>query len=252
MVLRDYLPAGIRGIVIAGLLAAFMSTFSSTVNSGAAFVVRDIWQPLLKRTPSERQAVRFSYLATFLIVLGGLAIGFQGESISTIWTWIMMALGAGVIVPNVLRWYWWRMNGWGYATGTMGGILLALVVLFFPEAPMYIVFPLLATVSLFACLAGSLATAPVDREVLAEFYCSVRPFGFWGPVRRNLHAEKRLAKSERAGLTVLNVGLGMVAISGGYLFPMYLVGHWYVHAFLWLGAAVAAAWALKYTWYRRL
>ncbi|MBN1222306.1 MAG: hypothetical protein JXB23_03605, partial [Candidatus Aminicenantes bacterium] len=75
IVLRDFLPAGLRGFVVAGLLAAFMSTFSSTVNSGASFIVRDIWQPYFRPQAGDRQAVRFSYTATVLLVLMGLGFG---------------------------------------------------------------------------------------------------------------------------------------------------------------------------------
>jgi Na+/proline symporter len=69
VVLRDMLPAGLRGLVIAGLLAAFMSTFSSTVNSGASFIVRDIWQEYIRPGASDRQALRVSYSATLILVL---------------------------------------------------------------------------------------------------------------------------------------------------------------------------------------
>ncbi|HEO71188.1 MAG TPA: sodium:solute symporter, partial [Candidatus Hydrogenedentes bacterium] len=129
-VLREYLPVGLRGFVVAGLLAAFMSTFSSTVNSGASYLVRDFYQPYLRPNASERHLVRASYVATVLVVIAGIAIGFRATSIAQIWEWLMTALGAGVIIPNVLRWYWWRMNGWGYAAGTVVGMLLALVPLF--------------------------------------------------------------------------------------------------------------------------
>ncbi|TET67341.1 MAG: hypothetical protein E3J56_13105 [Candidatus Aminicenantes bacterium] len=254
LVLRDFLPLGIKGVVIAGLLAAFMSTFSSTVNSGASFIVRDIWQPYFRRHASDKQAVRFSYIATVLLVLLGVAIGFQSKSIAEIWSWMMMALGGGVILPNLLRWYWWRMNGWGYALGTLGGILLSLVALFFDNAPAYYVFPLIVTASLIASVVGSLVTRPVDRNILVSFYCSVRPFGFWKPIRKEsgLSSKDLAAKSENTALTLLNVFLGMLAIVGFYLFPMYLVGHWYAHSITWLGVGLAAVIALKYTWYQNL
>lgn len=254
IVLRDFLPLGLRGIVIAGLLSAFMSTFSSTVNSGASFIVRDIWQPYFRPQAGEKQAVRFSYLATGLVVFIGLVIGFQGESIAEIWNWMMITLGGGVIVPNVLRWYWWRMNGWGYALGTLGGILLSLVTLFFDETPAFLVFPLIVGASLVLSIAGSLVTRPVERSVLAAFYREVRPFGWWGPVREssNLSLLELSVKSERLGITVVNVALGMAAILGLYLFPMYLVGRWYSLALFWLGLALAAIVVLRFTWYPNL
>jgi Na+/proline symporter len=254
LVLLEFLPVGIRGIVIAGLLAAFMSTFSSTVNSGASFIVRDIWQPYFRPRASDRESVRFSYLATLLLVLVGIGIGFQAKSIARIWSWMMMTLGAGVVIPNVLRWYWWRMNGWGYSLGTFVGILLSFTILFFPDAPVYYVFPLICVASLLASIMVSLATQPVNRDILVSFYRSVRPFGAWNPVRKEskLSAEELAVKSESVSLTIVNIILAMLAITGLYLFPMYLVGHWYLNSMIWLGLAIAAIVALKYTWYSNL
>ena len=251
LVLLEFLPTGIRGIVIAGLLAAFMSTFSSTVNSGASFIVRDFWQPYFRPHASEHQAVRFSYVATILIVLVGIAIGLNARSIAQIWNWMMMALSAGVVVPNVLRWYWWRMNGWGYALGTLGGILLSLVALFYEETPMYYVFPLICLASLVVSIITSLATQPVERDILIRFYQSVQPFGYWGPIAAS-SVETPSSRSESVPLTLLNVVLGMVAITGLYLFPMYLVGHWYARSATWFVIALAAIIILRYTWYRFL
>ena len=254
LVLKDFLPPGLRGIVVAGLLAAFMSTFSSTLNSGASFIVRDLWQPLMRRKSTDHQAVRSSYWATILLVLLGITIGFQGKSIAEIWNWMMIALGGGVIIPNVLRWYWWRMTGWGYALGTLGGIILSLAALFFDDLPGYIVFPLIVTASLLLSIVGSLATRPVDRQTLISFYRSVRPFGRWRHIREEslLTAHELTKRSERFSLTLLNVLLGMVAIGGLYLFPMYFVGHWYRHSLFWAGLAVASGLALRWTWYRNL
>jgi SSS family solute:Na+ symporter len=254
LVLRDYLPLGIRGMVIAGLLAAFMSTFSSTVNSGASFIVRDIWQPYFRPRATEKQAVRFSYWATVLLVVLGLVIGFQSASIAEIWNWMMVTLGAGVIIPNVLRWYWWRMNGWGYALGTLGGMAFAAIVLIFDMLPAYIVFPLIVSASFLLSILGSLLTTPVEKDVLVTFYRTVRPFGWWRPVRKvaRLSAKEKNSIEEKTWLTLLNVLLGMIAIASLYLFPMYLVGHWYRSSFLCLGIGLAAVFVLNFTWYHHL
>jgi len=254
VVLLKLLPTGLRGIVIAGLLAAFMSTFSSTVNSGASFIVRDLWQEYCRPGATERQSVRFSYIATVLLVVLGLAIGLQAGSIAGIWNWMMMALGAGVVVPNVLRWYWWRMNGWGYAAGTFAGILLSVVALLYPQIPAYYVFAATCAASLAVSVAVSLATAPVADSVLVSFYESVRPFGAWGAVRRHggLSPGERALKGESLAVTALNVVVAMAGICGLYLFPMYLVGHWYARAGLWFCVAGAAMVILRFTWYPNL
>jgi len=253
-VLQAYIPAGVRGFVIAGLLAAFMSTFSSTINCGASYIVRDFWQRFVRPDAGERHLVRVGYAATVGIVVAGILIGFQATSIKQIWDWMMMALGAGVVMPNVLRWYWWRMNGWGYAAGTLAGILFALVALFLPAAPLYIVFPTICAGALAACIVATLATRPVDEAVLVAFYRNVRPFGAWGPVRAKagLTPEELAAPSESPWIAALNTALGMVAIAGCYLFPMYLVGHWHGRALAWLLVALAATAALAVTWYPNL
>jgi len=253
-VLLEFLPVGFRGIVIAGLLAAFMSTFSSTVNSGASYLVRDFWQPFFRPQAGEKELIRSSYAATVAIVAAGIAVGYQAKSIAQIWNWMMMTLGAGVIVPNVLKWYWWRMNGWGYAAGTLGGILLALPFLFLPEAPMYVAFPPVCIASLLASIAGSLLTRTVDERILISFYRNVRPFGRWGPIRKKagLSAEQENAPSEKASLAFLNTALGIAAITGYYLAPMYLVAHRHGAALLGLAAALAATSVLALTWYRNL
>jgi len=254
LVLQEYLPVGVRGLVIAGLLAAFMSTFSSTLNSGASYIVRDIWQPFFRPQADQHSLIRASYVATVGIVIAGILIGYQAKSIAQIWSWMMMALGAGVVMPNVLRWYWWRLNGWGYAAGTMAGILFSVIALFMPELPVYVVFPPIVIASLLASVITALATSPVEEPVLDSFYEAVRPFGFWRPVRNRsrLSSEDLADSSESAWRAVLNTVLGMVMIAGIYLFPMYLVGHWYTKAFVWLGAASLAAVALIFTWYRYL
>jgi Na+/proline symporter len=254
MVLQKYLPIGLKGLVIAGLLAAFMSTFSSTANSGASYVVRDVWQPLFRPDADERHLVRYSYIATIGVVVAGIVVGLNAESIRSIWGWIMMALGGAVIMPNVLRWYWWRLNGWGYAAGTLGGIVLSLAVLFFPDMPAYVQFPLISIGSLLACLVASLATAPDEPETLRTFYRTVRPIGIWRPVRATCGlAPRELADpAESPWRTVGNTLVACCGVTGLYLFPMYLVGHWYGRAGVWFGVFLCAATVLYFTWYRYL
>ncbi|MBN1271006.1 MAG: hypothetical protein JXB26_01940 [Candidatus Aminicenantes bacterium] len=250
-VLREYIPAGMRGFVIAGLLAAFMSTFSSTVNSGASYIVRDIWQPFFRPNKDQKSLVRAGYAATLGIVGAGILFGVQARSIAQIWSWMMMALGAGVVVPNVLRWYWWRFNGWGYAAGTAAGILGSLPSLFHPEWPMYIVFPPVVLLSLAAGCIVSLLTPVTDKKVLEAFFHKVRPFGFWRPVKNKMgYSLKKFQKTgDSPARTAVNVLLGMAAVSGAYLFPMYLVGHWYDRALLWAAVFLSACLALRWTWY---
>jgi Na+/proline symporter len=250
-VLNTFLPSGLKGLVMAGLLAAFMSTFSSTVNAGAAYLVRDLYQPYFAPGASDRHLVSVSYIATILLVACGIAIGMQAESITEIWEWLMTGLTAAIVVPNVLRWYWWRINGWGYAAGTLVGTVCAFVP-FFSDTPwpMYYTFPLVVSGSFIGTVLFTFATEPVAPETLRVFYTRVRPFGLWGPVRRA--AQLPPEAGESAWRTVLNVVLGMTAVHGAYLAPMFLVGHWHLRSLGCVALTASACTALYFTWYRHL
>lgn len=251
IVLLEYLPAGLRGIVIAGLLAAFMSTFSSTVNSAASYIVKDFWQAIFYPQASEKQLINASYIATIAVVLVGFVIGLQTDSIAGIYNWLMMALGTAVVIPNVLRWYWRRFNGWGYAAGTIAGTLLSLVTLFQPGLPMYIMFPAIALTSLATSICATFLTAPVSDQVLQNFYNSVKPFGLWGTRNRDANRAK-CGKYDSPMLAIINTMLSMVAIGSIYLCPMYLIGHWFWHAGFYFIIFALSAGALYFTWYRCL
>lgn len=258
LVLKEYLPYGVRGLVLAGLLAAFMSTFAGTVNSAASYVVRDLWQPFFSPRATAGQLVRYSQIATVGVVVTGIVIGFQFDSISHIWSWMMMALNAAVIIPNFLRWYWWRLNGWGYAAGTAGGILLSLVPFFVKDIAAYEIFGLVCAGSLVPSLLVSWLTSPTEDRVLKEFYGTVRPFGLWGPVRRQAREAgvggERVTSQRGAStaLALFHLAVAIVGITALYLFPMYLVGHWYTSALSCLGTVCVAVVILYFTWYRTL
>ena len=244
--------------MLAGLVAAFMSTFSATVNAGASYIVRDLWQPLFRPQANERQLVRASYAATLAIVVVGTLIGMYASSIRQVWDWIMMALGAAFVIPNVLRWYWWRFNGTGYAAGTLAGLAGAMPLLFLSlmniEPPIFYTFPALCAISLIAALIGTYAGRPTDDAVLLEFYRNVRPFGWWGPIRERagLSATELSDPGESVTYAVINVLLACLAIFGAYVSPMYLVGHWHASALAWAAASIAAMIVLKFTWYDHL
>ncbi len=179
-----YLPVGIKGLMLAALIAAQMSSISTIVNSPAAYFVNDIYHAYIRPGASQRHLVRVGYLATIGIVIVGIGVGWVLPNINSIWAWIMMGLVTGVIPPNILKWFWWRFNGAGYALGIAGGLFGALASqIVLPGAPEYITFSIVVAVSIIACIVGTFLGKPSDPEVLANFYRKTKPFGFWGPVR---------------------------------------------------------------------
>jgi len=184
----ETLPIGIKGFLIAGMMAAAMSTFDSTVNAGAAYWVKDIYLEYINKKATDRQQMRQSYGASIVIVVLGLALTLIIKNINEIWGWITMSIGAGLIVPQLIRWYWWRLNGYGYAIGMAAGMLASIIwKIIAPEATAeFLAFLFAAGISAVATIIGTFLTKPTDSKVLDNFYRVTRPFGFWGAIRSKL------------------------------------------------------------------
>jgi len=254
VIIGTYVPAGLRGLVIAGLMAAFMSTFDSTVNSGAAYIVRDWYQRYIHPGASGRRLVLVGYGASAALILVSMGIALRVESVVKAFGWIMLSLGAGVMLPNVLRWYWWRYNGWGFTLGVLSGIVLSVVQLVcFPDAPVFWYFPVISGGVLLVSVAAALVTRPADEAVLVAFYRSVRPGGLWGPVREKaVGVEPEFGADERFGVDFLNAVLAMPFFVCIYLAPIYPVIRLYGHLLICLGIAACLAVVLYFRWYKRL
>jgi SSS family solute:Na+ symporter len=179
VVLGQMLPVGIKGLVIAGLIAAAMSTFDSTLNAGASYMVRDIYQTYLRPDASSKQLITVSRWSTAALCLAGVVLASFVPNINQIWGLITMGLGAGLFVPNFLRWYWPRFNGFGYAGGTMVGLVVALVVNTGLGWPLYTSFPTIIAVTFIASIVVTLFSERVPESVLVDFYVQINPWGFW-------------------------------------------------------------------------
>ena len=185
------LPIGIKGFLVAGLMAAAMSTFDSTVNAGAAYWVKDIYLERINPKANHKKQMRQSYMASIIIVIIGLGLMLVIKNINDIWGWITMSIGAGMIIPQLIRWYWWRLNGYGYAIGMASGTIAAILwKILAPEGTAeYLAFIFSAGLSLVGTIIGTLATEPTDEKVLLNFYKKTRPFGFWSKIRNKFSTE---------------------------------------------------------------
>ena len=192
-VVKYYVPVGVKGFLIAGLMAAAMSTFDSTVNAGAAYWVKDLYQAYLKPHASEKELLFQSRIISLVIVALALLFSLTIKNINEIWGWITMGIGAGMFIPQVIRWYWWRFNGYGFAIGTAFGMFAALLTKSFAgPIPEYSSFLIASGTSLIGCIIGTYITSPTDEEVLFNFYKVTRPFGFWHSIRNKLPIESLL------------------------------------------------------------
>jgi Na+/proline symporter len=255
-VIISMLPAGLQGLVLAALLAAFVSTFNAMVNGGASYIIRDIYHRYINPDASSGTLTLASRVASVLLIVAGVVISCFGSSINVMFTWIMGALGAGVVFPNILRWYWWRMNGQGYAAGALTGMVLSLVQAILTNAghgqPFYVTFPLIVAAVAVVSVGVALLTPATDRKVLQMFFHTVRPFGFWGPIRRDVEAEEPTPERERFGFGVLAVLFGIPWMISLYLLPMYAIIRMWRNAGICAVVLVAFGIALYFVWYRNL
>lgn len=183
-VIRHDIPPGIRGLTLCGIVAAYMSTYDATVNAGAAYLVNDVFKRYLSRFSTATNLTFGGYVGSLLIVFAGIALGCQAESIEEILQWLTAGLFGGYIAPNLLKWYWWRLNGYGYFGGMMVGTGLALAgLVVWPGASQLTLFPVSLLASGLTCVMVSLLTPSESWDVLTNFYVTVRPWGLWQPVR---------------------------------------------------------------------
>ena len=259
-----FAPVGILGLVLAGLLAAFMSTFASTVNAAPAYLINDIYKRYINPEASSKRLVYASYVVSVAVVMISTTIGLFVESINSVLQWLVSGLFGGYAVSNVLKWYWWRLNGMGYFWGMFTGIVGALtfplifgdVSLFANVAPdilpLYL-FPLLLLISGIACVAGSLLTEPEKPEILMSFYRTVRPWGLWGPVHKMVLAEDPdFQRNENFKLDMFNVGIGIIAQTCLVAAPIFLVIRENVSLAATLAVFGICAFILKKTWFDKL
>lgn len=266
-VVNRYLPIGAKGLILAGLLAAFMSTFVSTVNSGAAYIVNDIYKRYLDPKAPARRYVILSYLCSIAIIALGIAFGFATRSVHSITEVLVSVIVPAFVIPNVIKWHWWRFNGYGFFAGMVAGTLSALVLLFIgkPEYmshlglapirlhPVYVTFPIIMLLATIASIGACLLTKPEEDEVLKRFYRTVRPWGFWQPILEKCQADDPTLQPNRDfWRDGFNVIVGIVWELAMVAAPIFLVIQQYTRALICGGVFVVTSAILKFTWYDNL
>jgi len=186
-VMIDHLPPHFRGLMIAGFIAAFMSTNATQLNWGAAYLVNDLYKRFLRPDETDRHYVAASQAATVLLTVVSAVITFYMDSVAGAWK-LLMATGAGTGGVLLARWYWWRVNAWSEVSAMVSAfaasILLQTVWKLDSDKPHdFAWLMILTTTAATACwVAVTLLTRPEPRELLGEFYRKTRPAFGWGPV----------------------------------------------------------------------
>lgn len=258
VVLGRMLPVGIKGLVISGLIAAAMSTFDSTLNAGASYIVKDIYASYVDPKASGKALMRVSHWATIGLCAGGVLLAAIVPNINRIWGLVTMGIGAGMFVPLFLRWYWPRFNGTGFAVGTAAGIVAALVFDAWLGWPLYYSFPTVIGLAFVSAIVATLVSPPTSEAVLERFWLQINPWGLWG--RYAERARERGVVTETEGLKrvleKLNDALALCLAVPFQLFlllgAMAFVWHDWERFSLFAACAALAGIGLYFFWFKNL
>ena len=252
--IQQFVPVGWMGLLLAGLLAAFMGTFAGTLNATQAYIVNDIYLKYINPKAENTKIASISYLAGILMIAISVVLGLFAGDVNSLLQWIVSGLYGSYVAANVLKWYWWRFNASGFFWGMVFGLIPALTFpyLFKGTLDLYY-FPLMLLLSTIACIAGTLLTPATDEDTLKSFYKRVQPWGFWGPIKEKVMAEDPgFVPNTNFGRDMFNVGIGIIWQTALVAFPIYLVLSKAVPTIVCIAIAVVCSVILKKNWYDKL
>ncbi len=185
MAMKDFLPVGLRGLLLVAFLAAYMSTISTQLNWGASYLVNDFYNRFINKNASQKLLIKASRICTMLLMVISLFITSRITSISDVWVFIIEC-GAGLGLVLILRWYWWRINAWSEIAATITPFIAyyvskKILLWVFPNSFFFTVGATTITWILVTFL-----TKPTSHEKLFAFYLKVKPEGQWGPIKKAL------------------------------------------------------------------
>jgi Na+/proline symporter len=241
----DFLPAGILGLVVASLVAAFMSTISTSINWGASYLTNDLYHRFVRPEASQKELVAAGRVLSVVITILGAVAAFFSENIATVFR-LIIAIGTGPGVVLILRWFWWRINAWAELSSMVAGFLVGVFTTLVPVLQVddfgtrLLIITGITTV---IWVTTMLLTKPETEETLERFYAKIRP---GGPGWR-----KQRSATGLAPLMSLKLDLGRFVAGTFVLFgAMFGVGGLLLQkpvvGVVWLVLAVLGAFVLRY------
>ena len=231
------LPAGLLGLVLASLIAAYMSTISTQLNWGSSYMVFDFYKNQINPNASEKRLVAVGRISTVVLMILSAMLALLLQSALQIFD-ILLTFGAGTGLIFILRWFWWRINAWSeisamFSSGIVS-ILLKLTPLgaFFFDAesglmPSWSEFPMIVLVTSVIWVGVTYLTQPESNEVLQSFYKKIQPGGpGWDKVLKDAEAENIVIKDKDVEWSVPSGILAMLLGCGMIYSAMFATGYW--------------------------
>ena len=258
LIVNEHVPHSLRGIILAGFLAAFMSTIATQLNWGSSYLVEDFYRRFLKKNATESHYVRMSQVVTLLLVVATGYVAAQLASIRSGWEFVL-GLGAGTGSVYLLRWYWWRINAWSEISAMATALVVALTLmwkglwmqllqrpqLFVGSGPVVFAKTAITTtvITTLVWIVVTFLTDPEPESILLSFYRKVRPHAAgWQPVAA---LAPDLPQTRDLGHNLWCWVLGCV-MTYCALFGVgkLLLGHWVLGLVL-VAVATACAWQMS-------
>ena len=242
----DYLPPGLLGLVVASLVAAFMSTVSTSINWGASYLTNDLYLRFFRPDAPQSELVFMGRIASVIVTILGAIAAFYAQDVRTVFR-LVIAIGTGPGLVLILRWFWWRINAAAELTAMVAGFIFGLLTTniptfsdLFPDFGFQLLFISTATAILWIIV--MLVTPPESSETLDQFYLRVRPGGpGWQPQRQRtgVKPEQDLAQDLLKVVAAIFVLFGSMFAIGGFLLLKAVTG------FVSLAVAVAGGFWLR-------
>ena len=185
LAMKDYLPSGLKGLLLVAFLSAYMSTISTQLNWGASYLTNDLYKRFIRKSkPNEsEEEVQKDYVQkaryfTFLIVIIGLISTMQMNSIDGA-AKFLIECGAGLGMVLILRWYWWRINAWSEIIASIAPFIGYIIANFWLELTYPYNFLMTVLFSTISWIIATFITNPTDPKILTAFYQKVEPHGWW-------------------------------------------------------------------------
>lgn len=220
--MRDFLPPGLKGLLLVAFFAAYMSTISTQLNWGASYLTNDIYKRFIAPNSTDKQQVLAARLSTVVLMVLGFFVTTQLDSIKGAWEFVIEC-GAGLGLVLILRWYWWRINAWAEITATIVPFIVFAACKYygieFPQS-----FFITVGITTISWLIVMLFTPPTNDDHIMKFYLKVKPDGLWGNVKqRTNHANE---KSKLASLAICWVSALVFTYSILFLIGKILFLEW--------------------------
>ncbi len=251
--IQQFVPVGLLGLLLAGLLAAFMSTFAGTLNAAQAYIVNDIYLKYRNPSASASKIKQVNYGSGIAVVVVSIILGFFVQDVNSVLQWIVSALYGSYVISNVLKWHWWRFNGEGYFWGMLTGIIPALIFPLFTDTLDLYYFPVILLISLIGCIIGTYSAPPTAEKVLMNFYKKTRPWGFWKPIHEKVtQNDPGFKKNSAFSRDMFNVVIGVIGQTLLVIMPLYLILHQNIPLIISLIILVVCLLILKKTWWDKM